>query len=157
MDGLEKLTIKNYLDLPNKISHLKSYKEYKRWEFFQQSFNTSIVFDGYEVRTSAIRLESAISDLDRLLRVIDQRIKINLKKYHYWKQFLGSLSGDDRNYFKYFNTSLEKNGRLNRLAIMEIKEIEEAINYQFVSSDTNKEIDNLASDIDLYKIKLMLN
>lgn len=149
MGGLETLTISRYLALSNKITDLKNYKQYKYWEFFQQSFNTSIVFDGYEVRPSSIKLETAVARLDRLLRMIDQRIEINEAKHRYWMKFFNELTKEEQAYFSQYSTLVQKNKRLDKLAIMEIKEIDEAIGYQFVnnSSEQGSEFERQTSNL----------
>lgn len=129
MRSLEEFAISQYMTINNRIEHLKQKKAYKHWEFYQQSFYTSIAYTGYEIISQSIKADKAIERLDETLRTIDHHIEILKMKQGFWNKFLSSLTAEERKYFhdKYIKGYVCLNERLDKLATEEIEEISQAI------------------------------
>ena len=133
MQSLEYYVISRYMIIGKRINKLEQKKRYKRWMFYQQTFHTSVAYTGYEVIVEAIKTDKAIERLDETIRAIEQHIKLLEIKQRYWEKFFNGLSFQDRQYFtqKYIYGHQMINERLDRMALEEIDEIDNAIAFQY--------------------------
>lgn len=129
MQSLEEFIISQYMMMGKRIEQLKQKKRYKHWAFYQQSFNTSIVYTGYEIVSQSIKADKAIERLDGTLRTIEHHIEILEMKQGFWNKFLSSLTAEEQQYFhnKYIKGYVCLNERLDHRATEEIEEINQAI------------------------------
>ncbi|WP_430598330.1 hypothetical protein [Enterococcus sp. AZ177] len=88
MKSLDEFVISQYMTIEKRIENLKQKKAYKHWEFYQQSFYTSIAYTGYEIISQSIKADKAIERLDETLRMIDHHIEILKMKQGFWNKFL---------------------------------------------------------------------
>lgn len=148
METFEEMEIQRYMDLRNEIGWLTQRKVIKRHEFYQQTFTSHVVYNGHEVVTQAIRVETGVINLDMLMRKLDIRIEIAKTKQCYWDKFIKSLSSEDQKYFflKYVRGQQRTNERLDKLAAEEIQEIQEAISFRYGYRDEDTDRIELVPD-----------
>lgn len=131
--------IYRYMSLSLEIDCLTVKSKFYRWEFYQQSFHTGVVFSGYDIRSQAIKIDNSIIKLSELLDAIDEHIKMLKAKRKYWHSYLDSLEQSDQDYLigKYSEMTIKKtNNLIDRKAIEEIQEIETAICFMFGYEET---------------------
>ncbi len=133
MERIDEMIISQYMKLNQRIERLKQKKRYIHWLFYQQTFHTMIAYPGNEIVAQAIKADKAIEKLDETLRIIDHQIEIVTRKHNYWQKFLNSLSMEEQGYFyaRYIKGYVCLNDRLDRLALEEIEEINQAIVFRY--------------------------
>lgn len=133
MERIDEVIISQYLTLNQRINRLKQKKRYKHWLFYQQTFHTMIAYTGYEIVAQSLKPDKAIEKLDETIRLIDHQMEILTVKQRYWQEFFNALSSEEQRYFyvRYIKGYMCLNERLDRLALEEIEEINQAIEFRY--------------------------
>lgn len=121
------------MNLSLDIQILEARKEFYYWEFYQQSFHTGVVCDGYTVSTQVVKTDKAVIELLEKLRVLDEHKMVLEMKRKYWQRFLNNLRDDERYYIVGKYSMREVSPAINRLDVQvleEIEKIETAVNFQ---------------------------
>lgn len=133
MGDVERSDIVRYMNLADEIMILNYKRELYRLEFYQQSFYTSVVYDGINVSPQAIRVEGSVIRLYDKLDVLDEHIARVKDRLKYWDSFFYGLSSLEQEYMraKYSHGKNLNNERVDKLALDEIEQIEEALCFQY--------------------------
>lgn len=129
---MERENIVRYMFLEKEIGLLANKKLFYHYEFYQQSFYTSVVCDGVSLSSQAIKVEKGVIDLYEVLDAIESHIALLRSKLKYWCSFVKSLSILEQKYLcdKYIDNKILYNEKVDNIALDEIKEIEIAVNYR---------------------------
>ncbi|GHP14296.1 hypothetical protein YK48G_17210 [Lentilactobacillus fungorum] len=135
MDELDKLLIKGYMHLSDKIQRQQKRFEYAEWLFWQQSFmSCPDAFDANGNPTHVARYDKQVDALIDLEAQTNLNADILTFKRDYFQKFLHSLPAADYDYLRdayYAGKDIPNNPEIDQQALNECNQIEEATGYRF--------------------------
>lgn len=146
--------IQDYFFLNSQINHKKALLNELHIEFYSRNFcGGTDFYDPIGIRSKGFNVESEVTYYVDNTAILEKKLKVLERKYEHFKRFRLSLDNNDyrkllKKYTKSNDVSEIVVEAIDKIALDEILEIEEAVSYEFgtlIPFDLTKEIVNVES------------